>query len=291
MKLGLLTAAFPDLSLEEVAAWAAGERLRDARGRVLAVGRRRGTAVRGSHAHRRRRARHRRRARDARAARARDLVARLLPEQPPSGRRAPRAGERAPAQGDRRGAGARRRHRRHVRRQRQGPPAAREPRPLPPDLAGARRVRGRSRREDRDRELPDDLQLRRVAGRHEPGVVAGDLGRDVRRDPGRELRAQPRPVAPRVADDRLRAGGLRLRASGSSTRTRRISRSGATASTVTARFRAASAGRCRASPGSARSTGRGSSPRCTPSATTTSSRSSTRTAASRGRRSSSSAAS
>ena len=46
-------------------------------------------------------------------------------------------------------------------------------------------------------------------------------------------------------------------------------------------FGRASAGRCRACPGSARSTGRGSSPRCTPSATTTCSRSSTRTGASR----------
>ena len=41
MKLGLLTAAFRDLTLEQVAAWAAGERLPGARDRVLAgLGRR-----------------------------------------------------------------------------------------------------------------------------------------------------------------------------------------------------------------------------------------------------------
>ena len=41
LKLGLLTAAFPDLSLEEVADWAARQRLRDARDRLLARGGRR----------------------------------------------------------------------------------------------------------------------------------------------------------------------------------------------------------------------------------------------------------
>ena len=39
-----------------------------------------------------------------------------------------------------------------------------EPRALPPDLAGARRLRRRARREDRDRELPDDL-LATTSGR------------------------------------------------------------------------------------------------------------------------------
>ena len=58
---------------------------------------------------------------------------------------------------------------------------------------------------------PMIFSLRRVAGRHEPRLDAGGLGRDVldRRQP--ELRAQPRPVAPRVADDRRRAGRPRLR--------------------------------------------------------------------------------
>ncbi len=140
VKLGLLTAAFPDLSLDEVAAWAAANGFETARGRVLAGGRRREAPLRRRLAHRRRRARRRRGARDARAARRRDLVARLLPQQPASRRRrTARGGERAPAQGDRRGAGARRRHRRHVRRQRQGPAAAGEPRALPSDLARARR--------------------------------------------------------------------------------------------------------------------------------------------------------
>ena len=79
------------------------ERLRDARGRVLAVRRRRAAPLRRRHARRRRGVRPRRGARDARPARPRDLGARLLPEQPPPRRRAPRAGQRPPAQGDRRG--------------------------------------------------------------------------------------------------------------------------------------------------------------------------------------------
>ncbi len=58
---------------------------------------------------------------------------------------------------------------------------------------------------------PMIFSLGRVAGRHQPRLGARDLGRAVQRDPRRELRSQPRPVAPRLADDRLRACGLRLR--------------------------------------------------------------------------------
>ena len=54
MKLGLLTAAFPDLTLDEVADWASARGLRDARGRLLAVVRRREAPLRGRLPHRRR---------------------------------------------------------------------------------------------------------------------------------------------------------------------------------------------------------------------------------------------
>ena len=60
------------------------------------------------------------------------------------------------------------------------------------------------RREDHHRELPDDLLLRRVAGRAQHRVVAVHLAADPR-DVGRHDRAQLRPVAPRPPDDRHRA--------------------------------------------------------------------------------------
>ncbi len=52
----------------------------------------------------------------------------------------------------------------------------REFRKVWPRLGRPRRV---ARREDRHRELPDDLQLGRVAGRHESRLVTRDVGRDV----------------------------------------------------------------------------------------------------------------
>ncbi len=103
MKLGLLTAPFPRRSLERVAAWASGEgfeMLEVACWPAAGAERRRyaGTShidvssfepdgVTG----------------DAREARARDLVARLLPEQSPSGPQGAARGEHTPTQGDRRG--------------------------------------------------------------------------------------------------------------------------------------------------------------------------------------------
>ena len=45
------------------------------------------------------------------------------------------------------------------------------------------------RREDRDRELPDDLLARRVAGRRQPRLQPRDLARDVHGDPGRATSA------------------------------------------------------------------------------------------------------
>ena len=50
---------------------------------------------------------------------------------------------------------------------------------VPRGVAAARRARAVARREDRDRELPDAVLRRRVAGRHEPRVRAGDLARAV----------------------------------------------------------------------------------------------------------------
>ena len=79
----------------------------------------------------------------------------------------------------------------------------------PPIVKFARRAR----REDRHRELPDDLLLRRMAGRQQPGQHAGHLAQDVGDHPRRQLRPQPGSVAPDPADDRLRAGGARVRTS------------------------------------------------------------------------------
>jgi len=70
-----------------------------------------------------------------------------------------------------------------------------------------------------------------MARRHQPRLVAGHVGRDVldRRQP--EFWAQPRPIAPRVADDRLRARRCATTRRRSSTSMRRIWRSTARAST------------------------------------------------------------
>ena len=165
MKLGLLTAAFPDLDLEQVAEWSAGNGFA-----MLEI-----ACWPSSGGERRRYAgvchidvdaldAGRRPQHDG-APWARDLLARLLPEQPPPRSGRARGRERAPAQGDRRSGGDRRRRRRHLRRPRQDPQRARQPRRVPQGLAAARRVRGGTRRQDRDRELPDDLLPRRVAGR------------------------------------------------------------------------------------------------------------------------------
>ena len=288
MKLGLLTAAFPDLTLDEVAAWAAANGFETLEVACWPSRRRRAAPVRGRHAHRRRRVRPGRGARDARPPRPRDLVARLLPEQPPP----------ATTRTARRSNG-------HLRKVIDAAQALGveivgtfvgndKDRPLPENLERFREIwpplvalRGRARREDRDRELPDDLQLRRVAGRQQPRVVAGDLGRDVRGDPRRELRPQPRPVAPRLAADRLRAGGLRLRRPDlprAREGPRDPPRRPLPPRHVLGRHRLAGA----AAAGPRRGElGRASSPRSTRSATTTCSRSSTRTGASRATRSSS----
>ena len=214
-----------------------GQRLRDARGRVLARRRGRRAPLRGRLPHRRRDARRREGGRDRRRPRAPrpgHLRARLLPEPALARRRGARRRARAPAAGDRGRGDARRRHRRHVRRPRPRAQPARQPRRLPRGVAAARRPRRAARRADRDRELPDDLLLRRVAGRRQPRLRAGDLARDVHGDPGRALRPELRPVAPRLADDRRRARGARVRRPHLPRRTARTSRCGPTASTSTA---------------------------------------------------------
>ena len=115
-------------------------------------------------------------------------------------------------------------------------------------VARHRRERCRPRREDRHRELPDDLQLRRVAGRQQPDARAGDVAGRLRRPRWRHARPQPRSVAPRVADDRLRARRARVRRAASTTSTPRTWRSIATGSTTAASCRRAWGGRCRGCP-------------------------------------------
>ena len=88
----------------------------------------------------------------------------------------------------------------------------------PPRLAGHRGLRAGPGREDHARELPDALLLRRVAGRpqhrDDAAHVAPDPGAV-----GRHDRAQLRPVAPRAADDRH--GPLPARSSGRTSSTTR----------------------------------------------------------------------
>ena len=77
-----------------------------------------------------------------------------------------------------------------------------------PDIVA---LRAGPRAEDHDRELPDALQLRRVAGRPQPRDDAADLAPDPRAV-GRHDRAQLRPVAPDPPDDRHPAVHPRVRA-------------------------------------------------------------------------------
>src|SRR6266496_187659 len=126
MKLGFLTAAFPDLTLEQVASWAAsegfetleiacwpaagGERRRYASITHIASTRSTPTRCTSSSA--------RTGSRSPRSP---------TTEQPPSRRGPPRRGQRASVQGRRRRTGARRQRRRHIRRQRPNEIAARQP--------------------------------------------------------------------------------------------------------------------------------------------------------------------
>ena len=77
-----------------------------------------------------------------------------------------------------------------------------------PDIVAVRRG---PRAQDHHRELPDAVQLRRVAGRPQPRDDAADLAPDPRAV-GRHDRAQLRPVAPDPPDDRHPALHPRVRA-------------------------------------------------------------------------------
>ena len=99
----------------------------------------------------------------------------------------------------------------HVHRQRQGQDRTGELRGVHQGLARHGAPTPPTRRQDRHRELPDDLHRRRVAGRPEPDVHAGHVAGRVRLPRRRHARPQPRPPPPGLADDRLRAGGARVR--------------------------------------------------------------------------------
>ena len=81
----------------------------------------------------------------------------------------------------------------------------------PPRLAGHRRLRRGPRPQDHHRELPDAVQPRRVARRPQPRDDAAHLAPDPRAV-GRDDRAQLRPVAPDPPDDRHPALHPRVRA-------------------------------------------------------------------------------
>ena len=167
MKLGLFTAALPELSLEacadwaaengfgaiEVACWPAGE---GAGRRYAGVCHIDMDALSDEHAHE---------INTHLAARGLEISSLgYYPNQPAPRPRASRAGQRAPAQGDRGG--------KQAGRENSSAPlwdATRTERATEPGHFGEVWPAGqscrRAQRQDRDRELPDDLQRRRVAGR------------------------------------------------------------------------------------------------------------------------------
>ena len=180
-------------------------------------------------------------------------------------------------------ADAGRRGRQHVRRPRPGAVGRRQLAAVPRGLAAAGRARRGAGRADRDRELPDALHRRRVARRQEPGDQPGDLAADVRRHPEPELRAELRPVAPRLAADGLPRPARASSATGSSTSTPRTRGSTGRRSTSTACWPTPSAGTRPSCPAWATSAGAPSSRALTTPATTARSPSRSRTAPSRAR--------
>ena len=124
----------------------------------------------------------------------------------------------------------------------------------PRDLAADRRAREGARRPAHHRELPDDLLLRRVAGRPQHRLHAVHLAPDPR-DVGRHGRLELRPVAPRMADDRPGAIHPRVRAAHLHVQAKDVG-STATGCTSAASSPAASAGRSRGCPAWARRLGR-----------------------------------
>ena len=207
MKLGLLTAPFPDTPLAEVADWASGGRLRGAGDRLLAAVHRADPPLCRHQPHRRRRP-----------------LGRARPR-----RSSPRCAEQGPRDLRRSATIPNPLHPDPAHREavidhlkqvivaagadgRAGwstPSAAATPRrPSTPTgrtalegLARHRRPRPRPRRQARLRELPDDLQLRRMAGRAQHRLFAADLAPDPR-SLGRRRRHELRPLAPGLADDR-----------------------------------------------------------------------------------------
>ena len=258
MRLGFLTAPFPETPLMEVADWAAGNGFESPRDRLLAAhDRARPAATRARATSTSRTCRRAQADGDRRRDRRQgpdDLRARLLPEPAAPRPGASRAGHRPPQARHHRGREDGRPARQHVHGRRRRAHPGRQLGARARDLAGHRPVRPGPRAEDHHRELPDDLQQGRVAGRAQHRLVAVHLAADPR-DLGRDDRAQLRPVAPRLADDRpgplhprVRAAHPALPGQGPDDRPRRAVR-------ARHRSRRASAGRSRASPGSARSTG------------------------------------
>ena len=209
MRLGFLTACMPERPLEDDRRLGRGERLRDARARGVAGRGRpplRGAPPRGRRVRRGRGRAGRGRARGQRADR---LGPRLLRQQPPPRRRGARGDPRAPAGVHRRVRRARRPAGRHLHRARPGTLGRREPPRGRPGLPGARRLRGRARREADDRELRDGgLASGRLPG--EPRLLARAVGVDVRARAVPELR----PVAPAVAGHRPGRRAAAVRGSG-----------------------------------------------------------------------------
>ena len=126
---------------------------------------------------------------------------RLLPEPAAPGPGPPRGGDRPPEAGDRRREPHGRRPRQHLLRRRRREDRRRQLAGGADRLARHRRLRPRPGREARLRELPDDLQRRRMAGRPQHRLFAADLAPHPR-GLGRRRRHELRPLAPRLADDR-----------------------------------------------------------------------------------------
>ena len=126
----------------------------------------------------------------------------------------------------------------------------------------------RPRPEDHVRELPDAVQLRRMAGRAQYRDHAAHVAARILEQWAGSGRAELRPIAPDPADDRHPAVHSRSSGRTSSTSRRRTSWSTARACTSAACSRWAWAGRSRASRDSATSTGARSSAPCGERATT-----------------------
>ena len=226
MKIGFVTAIAHDLDLEQVLELAAETGFDVRRADVLAAREGR-PPVRGRHPPRRRRLRRRRRGVDhGAAAQPRRRV--LRRSATTRTRSTPTRREREVVTRTCRlvidaAAVARRQRGQHLHRPRPHGLGRRQPRPLRGGLAAARRARRAAGVRHRDRELPDAVLDRRMAGRQEPRRLARGVAADVRDHPEPHLRPELRPVAPRLAAHRLRPRDPRVRRPRSSTSTPRTS--------------------------------------------------------------------